>query len=292
VIVDRAVVVTMPPAVPTRPKRSRKSTLSATPAAEKRARTTPSGTASQPIEVDTQRRASPRQALIEASSQAIPSTSPPPTFESRVRESQPEAAIEAPVEASEAAIIASEAGESSSKDGFDARFADNFDGIDWDRLKRYMKPVATQKHRKSWIYRYGYRVALLNLPKRIFFVCKYCHQHKIIEAGGSGVFEVSKATTSASTHLGQPIKGHNVTAAGVKTAVQMPGGQKSLAQFFKSGVEVSQDTANELGNFNVQQFRLAAVLWLVDNNHSLREFDSETFRAMIRFANPEAEAAL
>jgi hypothetical protein len=60
----------------------------------------------------------------------------------------------------------------------------------------------------------------------------------------------------------------------------------------RSGVEVNQVTANALGNFNVQQFRLAAVLWLVDNNHPLREFESATFRTMIGFANPEAEAAL
>jgi hypothetical protein len=57
-------------------------------------------------------------------------------------------------------------------------------------------------------------------------------------------------------------------------------------------VEVPQEAANALGNFNVQGFRLAAVLWLVDNNHPLREFTTSAFRAMIEFANPEAEAAL
>jgi hypothetical protein len=155
-----------------------------------------------------------------------------------------------------------------------------------------MKPVANQKQPKSWIYRHGYRVALLKLPKRKFFVCKYCHQHKIIDAGGSGIFDVSKATTAASTHLGQPTKGLNLTKNGVQAPVQLPGGQKSLAQLFKSGVEVDQITANALGNFNVQQFRLAAVLWFVDNNHPLREFESDSFRAMIRFANPQVEAAL
>jgi hypothetical protein len=121
----------MPPVVPTRPKRSRKSTVSATATAEKRARTTPSSTASQLIEVDTQRRASPYQALDDASSQAILSTSPLPTFESHVQESQTEAAIEAPVEASEVTIIYSEKDSSDGgEDTFDARFADNFDGID------------------------------------------------------------------------------------------------------------------------------------------------------------------
>jgi hypothetical protein len=133
----------MPPVIPTRLKRSRQSTVSATTTSEKHARTTPSSTKSQLINLETQRRASLRQALNDASSQAISSTSPPLTFESRVRESRPKATIEAPVEASKVATITSDVGESSKDDTFDERFADDFDGIDWSRLKRYMKLVAT-----------------------------------------------------------------------------------------------------------------------------------------------------
>jgi hypothetical protein len=65
-----------------------------------------------------------------------------------------------------------------------------------------------------------------------------------------------------------------------------------LAQLLASGLEVGQAAANAIGNFNVQRFRLAAVLWLVDNNHPLREFENPAFRTMIEFANLEAEAAL
>jgi hypothetical protein len=59
-----------------------------------------------------------------------------------------------------------------------------------------------------------------------------------------------------------------------------------------SGVKVSQSVANEIGHFNVQRFRLAAVKWLVDNNIPLSQFGQPNFREMIKFANPEAEAAL
>jgi hypothetical protein len=55
---------------------------------------------------------------------------------------------------------------------------------------------------------------------------------------------------------------------------------------------VPQEVANELSNFNIQRFRLAAVGWLVDNNHPLSEFEKPAFRDMIATANPEAEAAL
>ena len=60
----------------------------------------------------------------------------------------------------------------------------------------------------------------------------------------------------------------------------------------KAGVSVSQAVANELAGFNLQQFRLAAVGWLVDNNHPISEFEKPAFRDMISAANPEAEGAL
>jgi hypothetical protein len=128
--------------------------------------------------------------------------------------------------------------------------------------------------------------------KKTWFMCKYCHQHKIIDAGGSGIFDVSRATSAASSHLGRPVKGHNWNKDGLKQRQKLAGGQQSLAQLLASGVEVGQAAANAMGNFNVQRFRLAAVLWLVDNNHLLREFENSAFRTMIEFANPEAEVAL
>ncbi|KAI1513927.1 hypothetical protein KJE20_07061 [Pyrenophora tritici-repentis] len=123
----------MLPVVPNRAKRLRKSTVSSTFSSKKRAKITSRGTASQLIELDTQssRRSSPREALGAVSQAILSSPSPPPpTFEPGLRESQPKAAIEAPIEASEVATIASEAAESSSEDTFNARFADDFNRID------------------------------------------------------------------------------------------------------------------------------------------------------------------
>lgn len=155
-----------------------------------------------------------------------------------------------------------------------------------------MSPVRSQKQKKSWIYRYSYRVALRRDHTKIWFVCKYCHEHKIIDAGGSGLFDVSNATSAASTHLGQNVRGHGYHKDGKKLFKVFEGRQRSLAQMLSSSVEVSQAAANAIGGFNVQRFRLAAVLWLVDNNHPLREFETPAFRSMIKFANPEAAAAL
>jgi hypothetical protein len=55
---------------------------------------------------------------------------------------------------------------------------------------------------------------------------------------------------------------------------------------------VPQEVANELGNFNIRRFMLAAVGWFVDNNHPLSEFEKPAFRDRIAMVNPEAEAAL
>jgi hypothetical protein len=122
-------------------------------------------------------------------------------------------------------------------------------------------------------------------------VCKYCHQHKLINVEGSGIFKVTRATSLSAAYLGLNTRGHGYTKAGPKSTV-LPSGQLSMRQVIERGVPVSQRVANAIGGFNVQRFQPAAVLWLVDNNHSLHEFETPAFRAMIEFANPEAAAAL
>jgi hypothetical protein len=170
-----------------------------------------------------------------------------------LRESQVEAAIVAPTEGSKAATVATaeDDDQNSDEDAFDERFADDFEGIDWARLSQFTKPLATQKQQKSWVYRYGYRVTLLKAPTSKWFVCKYCHQHKIIDAGGAGLFNVTKATSSAAAHLRLNQRGHNLTKDGLKPLKALTGGQMSVRQAFESGVEVPQEAANAMGNFNV-----------------------------------------
>lgn len=36
--------------------------------------------------------------------------------------------------------------------GFDARFVDDFKGIDWSKLRRYEKPSRTLTGKKSWVF--------------------------------------------------------------------------------------------------------------------------------------------
>jgi hypothetical protein len=105
-------------------------------------------------------------------------------------------------------------------------------------------------------------------------------------------YEVTLSTTTAGHHLQKPIKGHGLSKDGRPKKVLLPKGQKTLENLADKGIVVAQEVANELGNFDVQVFRLSAFSWLVENNHPLREFETPTFRTMIKMANPEAEAAL
>lgn len=82
---------------------------------------------------------SPRQALATAS-QAT-------TFESQFLESQPEAEIVGPTEGSHAGTAAT--AKAGSGYGDNDGDGDNFDGIDWERLRRFMKPLSTQRRVKS-----------------------------------------------------------------------------------------------------------------------------------------------
>ncbi|KAI1522449.1 Dimer-Tnp-hAT domain containing protein, partial [Pyrenophora tritici-repentis] len=244
----------------------------------------------QPASQPASQRRSPRKALA-AASQATAS-SLVPTFESQFLESHVEDDIVAPTEGSRAVTVATtEAGHKDNGQDKMSSAADSFDGIDWARLPGYMKPLAGSKRPKSWIFRYGYRVVERQATNRIWFVCKYCHIHKIIDAGGGGLFNITQATTSAATHLSQPKRGHNLTKDGPKSTPRAQG-QLSLRQAFDAGLEMPQPTANALGNFDAQCFRVATVMWLVNQNHPVSELTAPGFREMIRFANPEAEAAL
>jgi hypothetical protein len=154
-----------------------------------------------------------------------------------------------------------------------------------------MKHLSTQRRQKSWIYRHGYRVTEVKDPSKIWFVCRYCHQHKVIDAGSGGLFDVTKATTAAATHLAQQRRGYSHTRLGVR--VQQPArGQLSLRQALNGGVKVSQHAGNAIGNFDIQRFRLAMALCLVDNNLPIELISRPSFREIIAFANLEAETAL
>ena len=167
----------------------------------------------------------------------------------------------------------------------------DFEGVDWSRLKGFVAPLSTPRGKASWIFQHGWRVWKegTHHPDELYFVCKYCHTHKL----PNGVHRVTKSTTAANGHLQLNKPGHRLSKDGpIPSKPLRKHGQQSLGQAALSGVKFSPEAYKTIGNFDVQGFRQAAALWLVDNNRPLREFETPAFRKMIRFANPEAEAAL
>ncbi|KAJ6191995.1 hypothetical protein J3E72DRAFT_204816, partial [Bipolaris maydis] len=189
------------------PPRKRVSSTSIAP--RKRARVAaPSSSTSQPIVVNTQPSApflslSPHPPSVEVLLEAPQAT----TFESQLRDSRPEAEIVAPAEGSEEATVASSNVADEAAERLDQNFEDNYDSIDWLRLSRFTKPLITSRRKPSWIYQHGYRFVLLTDLEQVFWVCRYCHIHKYIDAGRGGVFPAA-ATTQAARHLCELRPGH------------------------------------------------------------------------------------
>jgi hypothetical protein len=98
-------------------------------------------------------------------------------------------------------------------------------------------------------------------------------------------------TSTSARHLKQQKRGHGHLAPSKARLTKVV--DRSLRAIIKNGkIKVIQAVANELSGFDCQDFRVAAVSWLVENNHPLREFETPAFRAMLKAANLEAAKAL
>jgi hypothetical protein len=221
--------------------------------------------------------------------EALGSDSQAIDFESQLRKQLPKDKIAAPVEASEVATVATtEAAEDDDNGGFYEEEEQDYSGVDWARIPWLQLPPRTALHKISWIYQHGYRLVSRADLSRVWFVCHLCHKRKAI-GSQQGIVDTTLATSSAAYHLKAR---HHIGKKGLLALPQLAGGQRTIQILANAGVRVSQHVANEMGHFNIQAFRVAAVSWLVDNNIALTQFESPAFRMMLQFANPEAEKAL
>ncbi|KAG9385550.1 Dimer-Tnp-hAT domain containing protein [Pyrenophora tritici-repentis] len=246
------------------------------------------GTASQPVLVDTRPFSpsppppplSPRQALV-AAPQA-------PNFEATLRESRAEETIIPPPEGSEHVTVAASGAASEAVDEGFVWVEDKYDGFNWSRYPKHCKPPTSLSNRASWVYSHGYRIALRSNVAKVTWICHYCYKHKFTTVG-RGIHDVSQSPSAPARHLGEDKKGHGLKPPSKRTTVA-PRKETLLERALQKGC--SQAVANELTNFNIQEFRLAAVTWLVENNLPLSQFESSSFRNMIQLASVEAERAL
>jgi hypothetical protein len=76
------------------------------------------------------------------------------------------------------------------------------------------------------------------------------------------------------------------------TPLKLLNGQLTLRAAMSAGFEISQATANAMGSFDVQRFRHALVLWLLDNNLPMELISKATTRELFKLINGEVERAL
>ncbi|KAF1346329.1 hypothetical protein EJ07DRAFT_185791 [Lizonia empirigonia] len=157
-------------------------------------------------------------------------------FELELRESQLEGAIVAPTAASRAPTVASANDNSTVGQalaaGFDTRFADNFDDIIWLRLPGYRAPLVPQKHKKSWIYAYGYRI-----------------NSTALSSAASGIYDTTTSPSTAARHLNTTHQIYNPEKPAALAAITT---EHTLRSYYKAGGKVPQDVHNALTGFDVQ----------------------------------------
>jgi hypothetical protein len=102
------------------------------------------------------------------------------TFESQLHKLQPEDTIVAPTGSSKritAALSPAATDNKTLQEALDVSLMNNFEGIDWGSLRKYMKLPLLQKLCKSWVYCYGHHVALLKDLSKLYFVCHHSYKH-------------------------------------------------------------------------------------------------------------------
>ncbi|KAG9378443.1 Dimer-Tnp-hAT domain containing protein [Pyrenophora tritici-repentis] len=194
-------------------------------------------------------------------------------FEATLRESRAEETIIPPPEGSEHATVAASGAASEAVDEGFVWVEDKYDGFNWSRYPKHCKPPTSLSNRASWVYSHGYRIAL---------------RSNVAKSRGSATIAISTISISASTSSRRRQERSWLEAS--KRTTVAPRKETLLERALQKGC--SQAVANELTNFNIQEFRLAAVTWLVENNLPLSQFESSSFRNMIQLASVEAERAL
>ncbi|KAI1681285.1 hypothetical protein KJE20_08156 [Pyrenophora tritici-repentis] len=116
-------------------------------------------------------------------------------------------------------------------------------------------PPTSLSNRASWVYSHGYRIALRSNVAKVTWICHYCYKYKFTTVG-RGIHDVSQSPSAPARHLGEDKKVHGLKPPSKRTTVA-PRKETLLERALQKGC--SQAAANELTDFNIQEFRLAAV---------------------------------
>lgn len=167
---------------------------------------------------------------------------------------------------------------------------DDYEGINWQRLRGYHKPQdPPRRSGASWVWDHGYRIQKKS-EEKVYWLCRYCHTQRL----PGGLFVADLATTSAARHLKENKKGHGIDKNGpIVFAKPKARGASIISRFIAKGIDYTQQQANEAANaFSRDQFRQSVIDFIILNNQPLSVVEDSAFRAMLNAANPLADRYL
>jgi len=164
--------------------------------------------------------------------------------------------------------------------------------VEWDRLPGHTIPLQRLTGGlRSWIWQFGVPTEETETGSR-WWLCMKCHKaDPVFRAQHNYHYMVDKGSSNASDHL------HQVHRLGWNKKT------KSVEQYAGKGLlplvsldayrSAEQATLNELAiAFDEVHFRKLLTRWIVYDNVSFRQVDSEVFRDFITYLSPRAGVAL
>lgn len=164
----------------------------------------------------------------------------------------------------------------------------NYETVNWSALSGYTMPLGPHRNLTSPIWRFGVPIEFSKTGKR-WWLCTECH------VGGASckhIYSAEGGTHSAIQHIKLM---HNKTWNRTKAIIDAPLITRSTSLPIDLDADEPREQAmlNAIAqSFDHHQFRRLLTRWIVYDNVSFRQVDSEPFREFIQYIAPRAGGEL
>jgi hypothetical protein len=162
----------------------------------------------------------------------------------------------------------------------------DYSSVKWGRLPGFNVPLKSTERLSSMIWKLGVPTQHANTEK-IWWLCSQCHA---ANAKGRHHYNCSDGTSNAVKHIRDV---HKLTWNEEKEIIPCIRGDTPATGDLDSAVPREQEIPNALAlAFDEKQFKKLLIRWIVYDNVSFRQLDSEVFRAFITYISLRAGEAL
>lgn len=160
-----------------------------------------------------------------------------------------------------------------------------YEGVDWKRLKGYQVPEDDKKT-ESWIYQHGWR---LWHPEsdRYLWLCRTCHlqKRKLKGTFREPIYKADKASSGANTHMADY---HNMKD---NQQIKRPKRKGTMDDHVvTNGHNRESERDNEAAvSFNQDEFKAKLYDWIISDNITFNQLESEKLRALLEYLNPRCK---